>query len=93
MKKTTKKTTKTVKPSQPTAKKVYTEADFFKVACMVFMCKTQLARLSAMIRCYFGDEMTKLEFLKEYMTADNEIKKLIKGFDEEIADISNKGHK
>ena len=97
------KTTKNVKKSQKTAKKddilqktqktgnkMYSEDQICKVACMVFMLESQIARLCAASGCFLGDEMSKHEFLKEYMAVDRTMRRLSKDFHNEIEETIGK---
>ena len=80
------KTVKNVKKSQNTVKKdektakMYSEAQICKIACMVFMLESQIARLCAASGMFLGDELNKHEFLKEYMAVDRTMRRLSKDF-------------
>ena len=80
--------TATKKPSQ--TKKVYSEDQICKIACMVFMLESQVARLCAASGCFLGDEMSKHEFLKEYMAVDRTMRRLSKDFHKEIEETIGK---
>lgn len=97
------KVAKTVKKSQKTAKKddilqktqktgnkMYSEDQICKVACMVFMLESQIARLSAASGMFLGDELNKHEFLKEYMAVDRSMRRLSKDFHNEIEETISK---
>ena len=76
-----KKMAKNVKKSQKTAKKdtktekLYSEDQICKIACMVFMLEAQVARATAAIGCFFSDDLTKHDLLKEFMAIDRTVRK------------------
>lgn len=94
-----KKMAKNVKKSQKTAKKdakqevtgkLYSEDQIKKIACMVFMLECQIARLAASAGLFFSDELTKHEFLKEYMAVDRTMRKYSTDFHKEIEETVGK---
>ena len=84
-----KKSQNATKKSSQT-KKVYSEDQICKIACMVFMLESQVARLCAASGCFLGDEMSKHEFLKEYMAVDRTMRRLSKDFHKEIEETIGK---
>lgn len=90
------KVSQNVKKSQNTSKKdvetpkLYSEEQISKIACMVFMLEAQNARLCAAAGCYLGDELSKHEFLKEYMAVDRAMRSLSKDFHKEIEETIGK---
>ena len=90
------KVSQNVKKSQNTTEKdaktakVYSEDQICKIACMVFMLESQIARLCAASGCFLGDEMSKHEFLKEYMAVDRSMRRLSKDFHKEIEETIGK---
>lgn len=84
-----KKSQKTTKKDVKTAK-TYSEDQICKIACMVFMLESQIARLCAASGCFLGDEMSKHGFLKEYMAVDRTMRRLTKDFHKEIEETIGK---
>lgn len=84
------KTTKNVKKSQTATKKssqtkkMYSEDQICKIACMVFILEAQVARATAAIGCFFSDDLTKHDLLKEFMAIDRTMRKYTRDFHEEI---------
>lgn len=78
-----KKSQKTAKKDAKTAK-LYSEDQICKIACMVFMLETQVARATAAIGCFFSDDLTKHDLLKEFMAIDRTMRKYTRDFHEEI---------
>lgn len=76
--------------TQKTRNKMYSEDQICKIACMVFMLESQVARLCAASGCFLGDEMSKHEFLKEYMAVDRTMRRLSKDFHKEIEETIGK---
>lgn len=87
--KNVKKSQKTTKKDAKTAK-LYSENQICKIACMVFMLESQIARLCAASGCFFGGEMSKHDFLKEYMAVDRTMRRLSKDFHKEIEETVGK---
>ena len=88
-----KKPVKSTKKPETKAKKpekLFTEDQICKIACMVFMLEAQTARLCAASGCFLGDEMSKHEFLKEYMAVDRSMRRLSKDFHKEIEETIGK---
>ena len=69
---------------------MYSEAQICKIACMVFMLESQIARLCAASGMFLGDELNKHEFLKEYMAVDRTMRRLSKDFHNEIEETIGK---
>lgn len=78
-----KKSQKTAKKDEKTAK-MYSEDQICKIACMVFMLEAQVARATAAIGCFFSDDLTKHDLLKEFMAIDRAMRKYTRDFHEEI---------
>lgn len=87
--KNVKKSQNTVKKDEKTAK-MYSEDQICKIACMVFMLESQIARLCAASGMFLGDELNKHEFLKEYMAVDRTMRRLSKDFHNEIEETIGK---
>ena len=75
---------------QKTENKMYSEGQICKIACMVFMLESQIARLCAASGMFLGDELNKHEFLKEYMAVDRTMRRLSKDFHNEIEETIGK---
>lgn len=87
MKKTDKKIKKNVKndtKSVKLTKKTYSEEEFYNIVQIAQTYEVILARATAMIGVFLGDEMKKYDFLKEYMAVDRDARKLSNRFDKEV---------
>lgn len=69
---------------QKTENKMYSEDQICKIACMVFVLEAQIARATAAIGCFLSDDLTKHDFLKEFMAIDRTMRKYTRDFNEEI---------
>lgn len=70
--------------------KVFTEDQICKIACMVFMLESQVARMVSACGLYLGDEINKHNLLKEYGAVDRTMRRLTKDFHKEIEETIGK---
>lgn len=70
--------------------KVFTEDQICKIACMVFMLESQIARMVSACGLYLGDEINKYDLLKEYGAVDRTMRRLTKDFHKEIEETIGK---
>lgn len=83
MKKTDKKITKIAK-NEKTDKKTYNEEDFLNVVSIAKTYEMLLARATAAIGVFLGDEMKKHGLLKEFMAVDRDARQLSFRFNKEV---------
>ena len=91
-KKPAQKTKKPVKTNTSVKKeeKLFTEDQICKIACMVFMLESQVARAVSAIGLYLGDEIKKSDLLREYGAVDRTMRRLTKDFHQEIEETIGK---
>lgn len=70
--------------------KVFTEAQICKIACMVFMLESQVARAVSAMGLFLGDEIKKSDLLREYGAVDRTMRRLTKDFHQEIEETIGK---
>lgn len=89
-----KKNVEKIKESlQKTAKKeekMFTEPQICKIACMVFMLESQVARAVSAMGLFLGDEIKKSDLLREYGAVDRTMRRLTKDFHQEIEETIGK---
>ena len=70
--------------------KVFTEPQICKIACMVFMLESQVARAVSAMGLFLGDEIKKSDLLREYGAVDRTMRRLTKDFHQEIEETIGK---
>lgn len=70
--------------------KLFTEEQICKIACMVFMLESQVARAVSAMGLFLGDEIKKSDLLREYGAVDRTMRRLTKDFHQEIEETIGK---